>query len=398
MKNIIFTWELGGGSGHSTEMMPLIKTFNDHKYQVSLLLREAHSFNISSLADIKIFQSPLWLAETRGFPEPAMSFPEVLLRFGYHDPSQLHKMVLLWINMFVALKADVVIANFSPTAMLASRILGITTFTLGTGYYVPPHIFPIPPFIPSMNVPSQRLEEADRKVTSAINAVLGLYKKPSMPNLATLFHIKKQLFLTYAETDHYDARPIGLNEHIFLGPIIDLDYGDEARWKNTSPKKVLIYLRPDNSHYKEIILALKTLPCEYIVFIPGIPSHESIELESNHGQVFSSPVKFRHLLKDCDLAIGYGGHGFTSCMLTYGIPQIMLPDFTEQYILSSKIEAIGAGKMLTQKLEQTHFLNVISEILNDHSYKASAMNIASKYTSSSEERLEKAFFEITSNF
>jgi UDP:flavonoid glycosyltransferase YjiC (YdhE family) len=307
-------------------------------------------------------------------------------------------MVLLWMNIFVALKADVVIANFSPTAMLASRILGITTFTLGTGYYVPPNIFPIPPFVPSMNVPPQRLEEGDRKVTSVINAVLGIYKKPSIPNLAALFHIKKQLFLTYTETDHYDSRPTGLNEHIFLGPIVDLDYGDDARWKNTSLKKVLIYLRPGNEHYKEIILALKTLPCEYIVIIPGLSAHQTIELESHHGQVFSSPVKFRHLVKDCDLAIGYGGHGFTSFMLTYGVPQMMVPDFTEQYILSSKIESIGAGKMLTKKLEPAQYANVISEILNEGSYKISAMDVASKYISNPKERLEKAFFEITSNF
>ena len=139
------------------------------------------------------------------------------------------------------------------------------------------------------------------------------------------------------------------------------------------------------------------LSCEYIACIPGIPLHEKIELESNYGQVFSSPVKLKNLLTDCDLAIGYGGHGLTSCMLTFGVPQMMLPVVMEQYILSSKIEAIGAGKLITEKLEQTQHANVISEILNNGSYKTSAMNVASKYTASPEERLDKAFLEITSN-
>ena len=40
MKNIIFTWELGGGSGHISEMMPLAKKFDDQQYHVSLLLKD----------------------------------------------------------------------------------------------------------------------------------------------------------------------------------------------------------------------------------------------------------------------------------------------------------------------------------------------------------------------
>lgn len=396
MKNIIFTWELGGGSGHISEMMPLAKKFDDQQYHVSLLLKDVIVCNLSRLGNMKIFQSPLWLSETRGFPEPAISFSETLLRFGYHDPIYLHRMVLLWINTLKALKADIVIATFSPTAMLAARILRLPVFTLGTGYYVPPHIYPLPLLSSSTKAPPHRLEEADDKVTSVINEILHFYDMPPIPHLTGLFEAKKHLFLTYPEIDHYDTRTKNPDQHIFLGPILDLDFGEDVFWSGLALKKIFVYLRPHNSHYKEIILALKTLPCEYIVCIPGISSHEGMELESNHGQVFSSPVKFRHLLKDCDLAIGYGGHGFTSCMLTYGVPQIMLPVFTEQYILGLKMEALGAGKMLTEKLEQTQYANVISDILNNGSYKTSAMKVASKYTASPEERLDRAFLEVTS--
>ena len=397
MTNIVFTWELGGESGHIAEMMPLAKKFDNQQYHVSLLLKDVIGCNLSHLGNIKIFQSPLWLAETRGFPEPVISFSETLLRFGYHDPIYLHRMVLLWINTLKALKADIVIATFSPTAMLAASILRLPVFTLGTGYYVPPNTYPLPLFSSSINAPPHRLEEADHKVTSTINEILSFYERPPIPHLAGLFEAKKHLFLTYPEIDHYDARTESPDEHIFLGPILDLDFGEDAFWKETALKKIFVYLRPGNSNFKEIISALKMLSCEYIACIPGIPLHEKIELESNYGQVFSSPVKLKNLLTDCDLAIGYGGHGLTSCMLTFGVPQMMLPVVMEQYILSSKIEAIGAGKLITEKLEQTQHANVISEILNNGSYKTSAMNVASKYTASPEERLDKAFLEITSN-
>jgi hypothetical protein len=72
----------------------------------------------------------------------------------------------------------------------------------------------------------------------------------------------------------------------------------------------------------------------------------------------------------------------------------------KEYMVRTQEECVGYVKYVlhVEHKMALYSFDVISEILNDHSYKASAMKIASKYTSSSEERLEKAFFEITSNF
>jgi hypothetical protein len=63
--------------------------------------------------------------------------------------------------------------------MLAARTMALPVITVGSGFCVPPRVNPTPNMRPWMPVPAQRLVEADKIVTEAINKVLEHYSQPA---------------------------------------------------------------------------------------------------------------------------------------------------------------------------------------------------------------------------
>jgi hypothetical protein len=161
------------------ELLPLAQTLVSHGHEVTLCVRELHAIKAEQLAAFRFLQSPVMLASINGLPEPPLNYAEILLRFGYLNSDLLLGLVAAWRSLLTLLDADIVVSSHSPTTMLAARTMALPVITVGSGFCVPPRVNPTPNMRPWMPVPAQRLVEADKIVTEAINKVLEHYSQPA---------------------------------------------------------------------------------------------------------------------------------------------------------------------------------------------------------------------------
>ncbi|QDD11054.1 glycosyltransferase [Candidatus Methylopumilus planktonicus] len=378
MSNIIFSWEMGSNSGHISEILPLAKTLKNQGHTVNLLFREIHGINLSDLDNIRVFQSPIWLANVSGLAKPPISFAEILLRFGYHDKTYLIKMIEVWCNTLKLFNPDLLIANFSPTAILAARILNLPVMTIGTGFYTPPSINPLPSIRPWLQNDNQRLLNSDIRVTKTINSAISSYGAEPIASLADLFKVHKNFFFTYPELDHYHNRAIN-NIDEFIGPIFDMSRGPEVSWTYNSNVKVFVYLRPNFRDCELVIRALQQLDYAVIAVIPGLSQSAKEKLHGKNINIYTESIQLRSIVNECDLAIGYGGHGFTSAMLLSNVPQLIFPTNIEQFLLAQRIENLGACEVVNTEAHTPNYYDLIKNLITKKSLKSSCIQYAKRY-------------------
>ena len=51
-----------------------------------------------------------------------------------------------WRQLLTLLNADLILADYAPTPLLAARCLQVPAVVLGTGFSVPPSVSPLPAF------------------------------------------------------------------------------------------------------------------------------------------------------------------------------------------------------------------------------------------------------------
>ena len=142
MARIAFAWELGGEFGHAMACAALARMLRARGHEIAFLFRELHQ--LSFLADISqhaVFQAPVSVREGHKVPIPA-SFAEILVGCGYDSGAHLSGLLGGWLALFDRWKPDLVLADFSPTALLAARLRGLRRVSYGNGFAIPPRLTP----------------------------------------------------------------------------------------------------------------------------------------------------------------------------------------------------------------------------------------------------------------
>lgn len=368
MSKIIFSWELGGGNGHISQILPVAKSFKNRGHTVNLLFRAIHSINLSELDGIPVFQAPVWLANVSGLSDSPISYAEILLRFGYHHEAYLMKLIDVWCNTIRLFNPDLLIVNSSPTATLAAKILNIPLVTIGYGFDTPPPFNPLPSMRPWQQDNNQKLLDIDSRVSKTINAVIKTYGAKPIESLADLFNSNKNFFLTYPELDHYRNRPIN-NHNEFIGPIYDMLRGPIVSWPSGPNLKVFVYLHANFRDYELVIRALEKLDYSVIAVIPGLSKLAKEKLQGKHLQIYSDLIQLSSIVDECNMAIGYGGTGFTSAMLLSNIPQLIFPSNLEQFLLAKQVENLGACVLIDTEKNTPNYYEVIKDFITRKSLK-----------------------------
>ncbi|GBG12760.1 two-component system sensor histidine kinase/response regulator [Novimethylophilus kurashikiensis] len=376
-KRVVCVWELGSTLGHLGEMLPVMRTLDNHHLPIALMVRELHGIVGLNLPAMPVLQSPVWTLQVGGLPDPPLSFAEILLRYGYHDADCLQGLVTGWCSAFEALNAQAVIANYSPTALLAARILGLPAITLGSGFNLPPRVNPVPNMRPWVPVPVERLVEADRWVTRNINIVLDRYHRPPLRSVADLFDVAANLLCTFPELDHYAFRIAEMQRAFYVGSMIEAK-GKPVDWPDGDDPCVLVYLRPEVKALEPMMQALKAADCRIVAFIPGLSATQQAQWQSPNCRIVDELIKLDHLLPTCDLAINYAGHGFVSDVLMAGVPLLLMPMHLEQYLMGQRVMAIGAG-IVTDMEGNSDYPELVRKMLTDKSFKQAAAGFAAKY-------------------
>ncbi len=375
MSRIALVWELGTSYGHVSALLIFARRLRQRGHNVVLVLRELH--NISGLLgdEIPVLQAPLWLPQLTGLPEPPLNYSEILMRYGYFNEDGLAGLVGAWRSLFELHGSDVIVADHSPTALLAARSIGLASTTLGTGFYCPPRQTPMPNMRAWLKIPQQRLEQSDALVLNNMNTVLARYKAKPLASVSELFDTAENFLCTFAELDHYALRePVK-----YWGACWSIDRGQETSWPVGTGKCAFVYLEPYKRDFLQVMEVIASQGLRAIVCAPGISEDMRRKYETQRIIVSANPFRLDRLLAECDLFIGYAGHGMTATMLMAGVPMLLLPNQLERFLLATRVAAMGAGIAVNPDAPPPDYPGVIRMMLDTSGYREQARLFAKKY-------------------
>ncbi len=374
MARYLFAWELGGDYGHLARLLPVALQLRSRGHEVVFAIRDLMGAEkLLSPHGLTYFQAPLWLRKVTQLPA-AISYPELLMRFGYLNATALTGVCKAWRNLLAQLKPDAIVLDHAPTALLATRGLGLARVNFGTGFCIPPHGRPMPHFRWWQPEDMMRLHDSERHAVATANQVLVELDAPTISGMGALRDCDDTLMCTFAELDHYPER----KENDYLGPIFSLGQGVDMAWPQANAPKVFAYLKPEYAGLEAILAALRTSGASVLAHVPGATGQTLEKFSGNSMVVSADPLDINRMRAGCDLAICHGGAGTTAAMLLAGKPLMVFPMQMEQTMGAHRLAAMGAGVALSAQASAQMPL-LLRKALADPSLSQAAQGFAKRY-------------------
>ncbi|MDO8938640.1 MAG: glycosyltransferase [Methylicorpusculum sp.] len=375
MSKILYAWELGGGYGHTAAFLPVAQQLKQQGHEVLFVLKNLeYASTLLGSDGFPYLQAPVSWPGTQVMPPPA-SYPGILKNIGYSDETGLYSRACAWQTLIKYLRADLLILDHAPTALLAARSLKTPRAIFGTGFYSPPRSNPMPGLRPWQPISENELIRTESLVLGVINSVLRRLGAEPLAMMADLFDVEENFLCTFPELDHYPQR----NNAIYWGPSLYQSGGQEPLWPSIGDKKIFAYLKHDYPRLDDLLQQLKTSTHSVLVHIPGttpafIQRHASANLH-----ISPQPVKLAEISRQCDLAICHGGAGTLAAFLLSGKPLLLLPLQLEQLLISRNVATLGAGICVASEIKKPNFRSLISDLLSHRKYTQVAEDFAKKY-------------------
>ncbi len=375
MSNITFCWELGAGYGHVARFQALGHELTRRKHIVNALLRDTTYATEFFKRDTITIETAPFFRSSKKYSSPTISYADIIQRLGYQSINTLLPLVEHWREKFIQNKTVLIIADHSPTALLAARTLGIPATDYGTGFFSPPTVYPLPTLTPWFKTEPGFLEYIENQVLVTINEVLRHYSKKNLSCLYELFEIKENFLCTLPELDHYNDRPA----NTYWGPGFSNDAGITARWPKNNKKNIFAYLQSKYQFLDDLLLDLKKTEENILIHCTGI-SNEKIKTYTASNIIFcKDPIKMKSLAGKADLVINHSGHGSVAVCLLMGIPQLLLPMQLEQEMLANKLKQSKLCEMISVRDKSPNFLNLIKCTIQNIGIKKQVKQFANHY-------------------
>ncbi len=340
MATIALIWELGSDYGHIGRFLPIALELKARGHRPVMILRDiSRADEMLGRHGIEYLQAPLWLPPVQGLPAP-INFTESLFLFGFLQPAGLLSVLRAWRAVLALLKPDLLIFDHAPTALLASRGLGLPRLVTGNSFAVPPRRTPLPLYEwwnPKAGAPQRELDCEDRLLRNA-NHALSALGAPPMTCVADLYDAEVTHITGAPELDVYGPRDAAC----YVGAINALDQGVEPRWPAGPARRVFAYLKPRYMHFDAVVTALARLDASVLVFAPGLARQNMLRLQAANLAFSTEPLRMRSVREQVEMAVCHAG-GMVDVMLQAGRPVFLLPMQMEQTMTSRRVEEAGCG-------------------------------------------------------
>ena len=342
MIHVLFAWELGGGWGHLAPIAALAKEFRRRGHAVGVALRDlSHVARLLDPRLIACYQAPQQIRRPQPAREPVLSLADIYDNEAFAEERAITARVQAWCQLFDFAKADVVICDHSPTAMLAARCRNVKTIGMGTGFFLPPDERPWPAFSTSeAQDAKQERTQRESMLVERLNAVLRRWHAPELRQLSDLqAECRRRTLLTRPELDHYGPRASGdyFPLQVAATPTTQ-QTGDVRR------AEVFAYLK----HRPEMLRLIEFLRQQrrrVEIVLDGAAPELAESLSDDWLHVLAHPVDLARILPHIRFAVLNGNHATTLDVLAAGKPCWQVPLTTEQRSLSQRAAATGACMM-----------------------------------------------------
>lgn len=374
MARIAFAWELGGELGHAISCAALANTLALRGHRIAFMFRDLRP--LSRLRDAEgydVFQAPILLEEPRGAPIPC-TYADIMLGCGFADATALASLVGAWRALFTRYRPDMIVEDYSPTALLAARTLGIPCVRFGNGFALPPRASPLPAFRFDHAVPAAHVAQADARALDSCNQVLQRFGAAPLERLADLFACAEEFLCTFPELDQYGTRGAAG----YWGPRFQATSGARVEWPSGEGKRVLVYVKTALPQLDALIAALAASAHRVAAFIPDLDAGRGARLAGPRRIVSNQPMRLDALLEECDLLVSHGGN-IAPGTLMMGIPQLVFPSQYEQYLTARRVEQLGCGLWLAQNAVSYGVASAIEQVLSERRFADAARAFAARY-------------------
>lgn len=370
MARILFCWELGGALGHLATVQPLAARLAALGHEVHLATsatRLPRGLQLSAT----FHTVPGWSHPSS--PAGAVrTYAHVLRNVGYDDPGQLASQLRAWRRIFQRVRPDVIVFETSPTAMLASRGLDVATVAIGTGFSVPPPVYPLPDlhhWEPAADVSSRDDEDA---LTSLINDVLRSSHLPAIEHLHDVFSATCTAVCSVPELDAYDGRPV----ERYVGELAHLP-GERVDWPGSASHRVFAYLK-SFPELPQLLKLLRERNVSALIYAPGSPREFAQRFRSPRILFAEQPLDVSHLLRTASLVITHG-HGLILQSLQAGVPVLCLPLLLDQHIVARRVAALKAGSYCSP-WGSTRIGATLDSLLTDATFTQHSLAFRARYS------------------
>ncbi|MYM22088.1 hypothetical protein GTP46_05445 [Duganella sp. FT135W] len=387
MSHIHLCWELGGGLGHAGRLKMLAQVLLSRGHRVTMSLRDLmHTHALLADLNVPKLQAPVWLHSAAGLPQSA-NLAEIAFHCGYLQPEALRGMVAGWREMFALLQPDLVVGDYAPTALLAARSLGLRSASVGSGFSSPPHGRALPAF---QSAPAERLAASEARMLATANAVLAGFAGRSTcmqpyAHAADVFCGDLQLLCTWPELDHCETR----GEAQWMGPSFVAQGGIAPQWPEGEGRKVFAYLKAGHTAHGAVLKALVEEGCRVLAYVPEVAAGGPAPLASEQVLYAESPVALPQALAEADLCVCHAGEATLAQSLLAGVPLLMLPSHTEQFLSARRVAMSGAGYNAALLTPESDWRAVLRALLNDASYRDAARAFAARHQGFSQQQMNQ---------
>jgi hypothetical protein len=372
MSRFVVTWELGGGLGHIARLRPITAGLADRGHDVIVVSRNVPlCHHHLARPGVTILPAPVLPISRRRVRMPC-TFADVLHDCGFAELSNLEAVVWSWRHLFNLLRPDVLLADHSPAALLASRGMEFTKAVLGTGFLCPPDVTPLPS-LRSRRPDPPWIADVELLVLRNMNAALLSLDAAPFSHVAELYaSVDRQYLLTLAELDHYPNRL-----HARYWRPISAIGGESPHWPIDSRPKLFLYLK---AHPTTLAILRALAKRELSTVCCWIDAPRDVRAEFDNTTIYldAQPVDIHLACQQSDLAVLNGGHGATCEFLLAGKPLLILPQSLEQQVTGERVAQYGMGLMGSLR-RPDQVLPAIDRLLGEPSFRTSAERISGKY-------------------
>lgn len=375
MARFLLAWELGGGLGHLDKLRAIGCELLRRGHQVTAAIREmTHAQEVLAGTGIDYIPAPFKGTRTADHFDPPRCYAHILHNSCFADPRSLAAQLWAWQSILRLTRAEMVVAEHAPTAILAARGRDARVVRLGTGFTCPPATYPLPALPrPKGDLTEEEIKRDEQKLVDRINAVLRGLEMPQLSRVLDLFAaVNLTVLATYPEIDHFGPRE---NEKYW--GIWQNSYGAPTQWPRAAGSRIFAYLKP----FKAIEALLDMLRSSRIPALVVSDGLDPALLEKMSGPTLrfeTRPVEIRQVAAECDLAILNAGHGSAAAMLLAGKPMVLIPLFHEQLLLTRRVEQMGAGQGAPP--DNPHLIErAIQKVLASAAFAGRAGDFATRY-------------------
>ncbi len=339
MARVLLTWELGGGLGHLVNLEPLARSLSRRGHEVYAALKDvSRADRVFDGADVSLLQAPVLNRRLPNYVQRPHTFSHILHNNGFGDRATLGALAEAWKHLYRYVRPDLIVFDHSPTALLASRGTEAARALIGTGFFVPPPVYPLPNLRAEPPVDPAELRRCEDRILDNANALLSGWDQPPMQKMADLYgRIDRNFLATFEELDHYPNRVDG--RYVGAWPT---GIGRSPQWPSGTGARIYAYLKPFPA-LPSLLQTLAELKTPTLVYVDGVDAELLRGRGAENIRFELHPLELGRVGRECDLAILNGNHGTTVAMLLAGKPTLQIPLHLEQALFAGAVERIGAG-------------------------------------------------------